>query len=373
MQKLIVGPIYIKDNAKHSYKEEPKPDHLKQVKLMGPIYQKDGTRHHFQAIEEHLETLKELHAPIYNTKEGKNQFHAILDHVEALKSLKAPVYDFGEIGHRFEGDQNLIPPATEQKNLHGPCYQIDNEHHFSEIIKQATHLRDLAGPIFDIGENTHSFRELTKNVDALRTLKVPIFMDERHQYGEKDGFQADPLQKLIVGPIYIKDNANHSYKEEPKPDHLKQVKLMGPIYQNDDTRHHFQAIQEHIETLKELKGPIYDVERKTHFNGIIEHVESIKSFQGPIYRFGEVGHKFEGEQILQPSATDTKTLHGPKYHIDNEHHFSEIISKVDQLKELAGPVYDVGETAHHFRELDKHVTSLRTLMGPIFVDEGGHR
>ena len=192
-------------------------------------------------------------------------------------------------------------------------------------------------------------------------------MDEKHSYGED--LKKDELQKEIFGPIYVKDNAKHSYKEEPKPDHLKQIKLQGPIYQNDDYKHHYQAIQEHIEVLRTLKGPVYDVERKTHFNGIIEHVESIKSLQGPIYKYGEVGHKFEGGQILQPAATEMKSLHGPKYAIDNEHQFNNILKKVENLKDLVGPIYDLGETAHHFREINKHVQSLKTLMGPVFMDE----
>ena len=317
-----------------------------------------------------METLKELTGPIYNV-EGKSQYHAILDRIQAVKSLQGPVYEFGKIEHNYEGSQLLQPPASDLNTLHGPCYQIDNEHHFSEIVKQCSRLKELAGPIYEVGETTHGFMELTKHVESLRTLAEshPIFMDERHQYGEKDGFQADPLQKLIVGPIYVKDNAKHSYQEQPKPDDLQARTLKGPIYVNDDYKHHFQQIDQHIESLKNLKGPVYAVESKNHYNGIIEHVESIKSFQGPVYHFGDIGHKFEGGQILQPAATDMKTLHGPKYHIDNEHHFSEISNKVDQLKELVGPVYDVGETGHHFGELKKHVESLRTLLGPIFMDE----
>ena len=56
----------------------------------------------------------------------------------------------------------------------------------------------------------------------------------------------------------------------------------------DDYKHHFAAIQEHVDTLKTLKGPIYDTESKNHYLEIIKHVESMKDLKGPIYTFG--GH-----------------------------------------------------------------------------------
>ena len=193
----------------------------------------------------------------------------------------------------------------------------------------------------------------------------------KFRYGEerlKDG-----LAPEIFGPIYVKENTKHLYQEQPKPDHLKTVKLQGPIYINDDTRHHFSAIEDHLETLKTLKGPVYDVERKNRYMAIIQHVESLKDLQGPIYKYGETAHKFEGGQVLLPAATELKSLHGPRYDIDNQHQFSEIIKQASHLKDLAGPVYEVGETAHHFREFEKNVESLKTLMGPIYVEEGVHR
>ena len=194
------------------------------------------------------------------------------------------------------------------------------------------------------------------------------------RYGEQQTNPENLPQKMIVGPIYMEGTAKHSYKEEPKPDHLKQVLLRGPIYQNDDYKHHFSQIDEHMEALKTLKGPIYDVQSKSHYNAIVEHVEAVKGMQGPIYEFGNVGHKYEGDQSYvlnygKGGASDQKTLHGPKYDIDNEHGFSNIVEKVQELKNLVGPIYEFGDTAHHFTEIEKHVTSLKTLMGPLYVDE----
>ena len=57
------------------------------------------------------------------------------------------------------------------------------------------------------------------------------------------------------------------------------------------------------------------------------------------------------------------------FYIFREHSFSEIISHCNNLKDLVGPVYDVGHAAHTFSEMKKHVESLKTLMGPIYGDE----
>ena len=115
--------------------------------------------------------------------------------------------------------------------------------------------------------------------------------------------------------------------------------IQGPVYMNDDYKHHFAAIQEHMDTLKTLKAPIYDVESKSHYLEIIKHVESMKDLKGPIYNFGDVGHKFIGSSIFTPEVSSMKTLQGPKYNIDADHQFSEIMERIDKLKELQGPVY----------------------------------
>ena len=193
-------------------------------------------------------------------------------------------------------------------------------------------------------------------------------MDERHSYGEQT--QKEQGVKNVHGPIYVKDNVKHNYSEKPKADNLHTIQLKGPIYMNDDYKHHFSAIQDHMETLKTLKAPIYEVEGKNHYLEIIRHAETLKDLKGPIYEFGETGHKYSGSSNFTPEAADLKTLHGPMFKIDNEHHFSEIISHAQSLKDLHGPIYNPdGETTHHFREMTKHVESLVPMAKPIFMDE----
>ena len=133
-----------------------------------------------------------------------------------------------------------------------------------------------------------------------------------------------------------------------------------------NTKHHFNAIEQHMEEIKNLHGPVYDVERKNHFNSIIKHVEELKDLKAPIYSFGAPGHKYTGD-VLEPPAIEQKSLHGPRYDIDNQHHYSEIITHANKLKDLTGPVYNLEETTHHFRELTKHVDSLAPLAKPILV------
>ena len=182
-------------------------------------------------------------------------------------------------------------------------------------------------------DREHHFREITKHVNSLKTLVGPIFIDEPHKYGEipsKDGGV-----KEIHGPIYIDGNAKHHYSEQPKPSELQAKTLKGPIYINDDYKHHFSQLEQHLDSVKSLKGPVYDVESKNHFLEIMKHAETLKSLQGPIYEFGESVHRYTGD-VLEPSPTHESKLHGPKYQIDSAHHFSEIVSQVEKLRDLKG-------------------------------------
>ena len=308
--KEVHGPIYVKENVKHNYSEKAKGAELQTISLKGPIYMTDDYKHHFSAIQGHVDTLKNLQGPVYQT-EGKNHYLGIIKHVEKLQELKGPIYEFGTVEHKFVGGHILLPDATEMKTLHGPKYEIDAEHHFSEIVSNAQKIKDLHGPIYNIDENEHHFREMTRHLESLMPMAKPIFVDERHSYGEQ--IQKEQGVKEVHGPIYVKENTKHNYSEQPKPDHLQTISLKGPIYMKDDYKHHFSAIQDHVETLKTLKGPIYQTEGKNHFLEIMKHAEKIKDLKGPIYEFGKTEHNFVGGQIMLPAATELKSLHGPRY------------------------------------------------------------
>lgn len=157
-------------------------------------------------------------------------------------------------------------------------------------------------------------------------------MDEPHKYGEVS--KKEEGVKQVHGPIYIEGNAKHHYSEQGKPAELQAKTLKGPIYMNDDYKHHFAQIEQHLETLKSLKGPVYDVDSKNHFNEITKHAETLKSLQGPIY-LDESVHHYQVD-TLEPRVSHQKNLYGPKFGIESEHHFSEIISHAGKLTELKG-------------------------------------
>ena len=288
--------------------------------------------------------------------------------------MQAPVYQSS--GHKYEGSQLLEPAAQEMKTLQGPLYDVDSDHHFSEIIANANILKDLHGPIYQAdGETKHQFREMTKHVESLLLMAKPVMVEEgKHGYGEQN--MAGYGEKGVInicGPIYVKEFSKHNYQEKPKEDHLKQVLLKGPVYMTDDYKHHFAFIQDHLETLKTLKGPVYEVESKNHYLEIIKHAERLKDLKGPIYECGEILHKYDGHSNFTPEATDLKTLQGPAFKIDNAHHFSEIISSAQKLKDLQGPIYQAdGDTKHQFREMTRLVEALVPMAKPVMVEEGKH-
>ena len=144
--------------------------------------------------------------------------------------LQAPIYQSS--GHKYEGSQLLEPPAQEMKSLQGPLYDVDSDHHFSEIIANANILKDLHGPIYQAdGETKHQFREMTKHVESLLLMAKPVMVEEgKHGYGEQN--MAGYGEKGVInicGPIYVKEFSKHNYQEKPKEDHLKQVLLKGKI------------------------------------------------------------------------------------------------------------------------------------------------
>ena len=142
--------------------------------------------------------------------------------------MQAPIYQSS--GHKYEGSQLLEPPAQEMKSLQGPLYDVDSDHHFSEIIANANILKDLHGPIYQAdGDTKHQFREMTRLVESLVPMAKPVFMEEgRHTYGEQTmaGYGAGGV-KTVHGPIYVKEFSKHNYQEKPKEDHLNTIQLKG--------------------------------------------------------------------------------------------------------------------------------------------------
>lgn len=149
--------------------------------------------------------------------------------------------------------------------------------------------------------------------------------------------------------------------------------MIGPIinhnYENMTTLNTFTPLSSYYEI--DLKGPVYDHGAgKSHYDGIIQSVETLKNLIGPVYNIGqETAHKYAD---IQKHVESLKTLNGPKYDIDSGHHFSEIIKNVEELKDLTGPVYNIGEPGHNYNVVMQKVQGLKDMVGPVYVEQGGH-
>ena len=165
----------------------------------------------------------------------------------------------------------------------------------------------------------------------------------------------------------------------------------GPIYMTDDYKHHFAAIQEHVNTLKTLKAPIYDVESKNCFKDIEKCVSDLRELSGPVYKIEHDSNYIQ----LTKKVQELKELKGPIYEVpEGKHQYSETMSYMHNLKKatrtvhntkykhsydpkdfkrtpevtsLCGPVYGVSNThtyGHDYKaELDE-----KTLSGPVYMD-----
>ena len=66
-------------------------------------------------------------------------------------------------------------------------------------------LKNLTGPVYDIGEAGHHFNQVQKHVEALRYLSAPLYIDERHLYGEQP--KSSEKGKDVHGPVYLEGPA----------------------------------------------------------------------------------------------------------------------------------------------------------------------
>ena len=53
-------------------------------------------------------------------------------------------------------------------------YTFGRDHHFSEIMKSIDNIKQMSGPVYDLGQDSkHSCNEVTKTVDRIKTLAYP--------------------------------------------------------------------------------------------------------------------------------------------------------------------------------------------------------
>ena len=58
---------------------------------------------------------------------------------------------------------------------------------------------------------------------------------------------------------------------------------MFPVRENVDIKHHFNEIQEKVESLKSLTGPVFDISRIHSFDVINSNLADFKNLVGPVY------------------------------------------------------------------------------------------
>ncbi len=186
----LKGPLYIIDN-KHNYNiVQPKPPGLSN--LEGPVYNIEETRHHFNELKKTVDSVKSLTGPVYDCGHA-NQFQV----GNAFVDMKALV-------HNYFYPQDIIKHAEKLQNLVGPVYGHGVEHtnHFNEIISNAQSIKELKGPVYDVGHQS-KFNEIVKGVERIEKLIGPVYIDEKHGYSES----ARPVDqaKKLTGPVYVID------------------------------------------------------------------------------------------------------------------------------------------------------------------------
>ena len=98
------------------------------------------------------------------------------------------------------------------------------------------------------------------------------------------------------------------------------------------------------------------------FSEVESRLSDLKTLQGPVYSV-ERAHNFaEIERNLQ----DLKSLNYPIYKIDRQHQFNEIMKSIDTLKQMNFPVREGVDFKHQFNEIQEKAEGLKGLVGPVF-------
>ena len=118
-----------------------------------------------------------------------------------------------------------------------------------------------------------------------------------------------------------------------------------------DRSHQFHEVMEPRSGIQELVGPVYGTSDKSNYFVIQPRPDRITGLDGPVYNIEETKHHFNE---LNKAVESVKTLAGPVYDVDSSHKFQEMEHIVADLKMLQGPVYSI-ENAHSFAEIEKSV------------------
>merc|ERR1719464_1237104 len=311
--KDLKGPIYQVGEPGHKFTGSSMftPEAADLKTLAGPKYNLDAD-HQFSEIMERVDKLKELQGPVYTT-EGAHQFKEIKRHVESLRLLAGPIYQ--DERHGF-GEQTMASYGMDGvKTVHRPIYVKEfSKHNYSEEPKPA-HLKQvlLATPVYFSEEQRHHFDQIKTQAETLKGLLGPIY-DVAHKHSCSMVSQKPDLEKTLQGPIYFEnmgnkfDGSNYAAADKGKD-------LAGPIYRLDNPRYCFDVIMEHADILRGLQGPVYDVDVHQHYRVIKERIKGVQNLLGPIYDLQETKHHY-GEMVS--NVETLKNLSGPVYNVDHK-------------------------------------------------------
>merc|ERR1719150_1291439 len=91
-----------------------------------------------------------------------------------------------------------------------------------------------------------------------------------------------------------------------------------------------------VEDLKTLSGPVYDCEKDHHYNEIQKHMIELKQMTGPVYN-AEHKHHYERDHY---TPTDSAHLVGPVYQSERSS-YGHDFHREHEKKDLSGPVYEL--------------------------------
>jgi len=209
-------------------------------------------------------------------------------------------------------------------------------------------------------------------------LKAPAYATETNEQQHKfppdaaaPGDASGGKPKEMTFPVPDVDHGSHYRPEKPGAPGVD-PELAGPKLKLPDRQHNFTGLDMEVNTELEaakkaatgLTGPVYDVEGAAvnSFKAVIMHAEAIRTLQGPVYETDRNHHFLQ----LAHHAHNLKDLKAPVYDVDKQHNFDQIVKHAYNLKNLMGPVYDVdNENCKYVPELAKVPGQLATT-APVY-------
>ena len=116
--------------------------------------------------------------------------------------------------------------------------------------------------------------------------------------------------------LFLRLNSNISFEVSARVKSLRD--LEGPVF-NIERAHHFAEIEKGIDKMKSLTGPMYEIERKHNYSEIEKRCEKLEKLEGPVYNTDAVKHQFNE---ITARIESIKNITYPCVQDDHKHHFN---------------------------------------------------